>query len=109
MVTTKLIEVILASGAVSGLMTILLAAIQRRWKKEDDKDESIRALVSAQKVLMVDRVRYLGQSYILAGQITLEAKETLQEMYAAYKALGGNGHLETVMREVEKLKVIGGD
>lgn len=103
----ELLEVILASGAVSGGMSILLAFLQRRWKKEDDKSTEIKALVAAQKVLMVDRVRYLGQGYILAGQITLEAKETLGEMYKAYKDLGGNGHLETVMNEVNKLKVIG--
>ena len=34
-------------------------------------------------------------------------KETLQEMYGAYKALGGNGHLETVMHEVDRLPVAG--
>lgn len=102
----ELLKIILASGAVSGTMTILLAAIQRRWKKSDDKDDSIKALVNAQKVLMVDRVRYLGQGYIQVGQISLESKENLEEMYQAYKALGGNGHLETVMHEVEKLQVV---
>ena len=103
----ELLQVVLSSGIGVGIMAIVLAALQRRWKKSDDKSDSIKALVSAQKVLMVDRVRYLGQGFILQGQITLEAKETLQEMYAAYKSLGGNGHPETVMQEVEKLKVVG--
>lgn len=102
----ELLKIILASGTVSGAMTILLAVIQRHWKKTDDKDDSIKALVNAQKVLMVDRVRYLGQNYIQAGQISLESKENLEEMYQAYKKLGGNGHLETVMHEVEKLKIV---
>ena len=55
---------------------------------------------------MVDRVRYLGRSYIQRGEITLEDKETLQEMYTAYKALGGNGHLKTIMTTVDKLPVV---
>ena len=54
---------------------------------------------------MIDRVRYLGSSYIHDGGIALEDKENLSEMYQAYKALGGNGHLSTVMAEVERLPV----
>ena len=57
------------------------------------------------KVLTVDRVRYLGRSYINAHSISLEDKENLQDMYRAYKSLGGNGHLETVMAEIERLPV----
>ena len=45
--------------------------------------------MEAQKVLMIDRVRYLGSSYIHDGEIALEDKENLAEMYQAYKALGG--------------------
>ena len=98
------------SGSVgAGLMAIVMAALQRHWKKKDDRDGSIKALVAAQKVIMTDRVRYLGGKYLERGEITLEDKETLQEMYGAYKALGGNGHLETVMREVDRLPVSAND
>ena len=55
---------------------------------------------------MIDRVRYLGGEYIARQEITLEDKENLRDMYAAYKALGGNGHLETVMAEVDRLPVV---
>lgn len=103
----KLLDVILSSGIGAGIMAIILAAFQRRWKKKDDKDDSIKALVAAQKVLMIDRVRHLGEKYIQQKGISLEDKETLQEMYTAYKALGGNGHLETVMAEIERLPVCG--
>lgn len=96
-------------------MAIVLAAIQRHWQKSDkaddrkhEADDRIQHLVDAQKVLMVDRVRHLGQSYIAHKGITLEDKETLKEMYDAYKALGGNGHLNTVMAEVERLPVVSG-
>lgn len=101
------LKIILSSGIGAGIMAIVLAALQRHWQKKDKKDDRIQCLVDAQKVLMVDRVRYLGQSYINDREITLEDKETLEEMYAAYKALGGNGHLTTVMAEVERLPVVG--
>lgn len=95
------------SGSVgAGIMALVLGWCQHRWKRQDDKESGIKALVNAQKVLMVDRVRYLGGKYIVAGEITLEDKETLHEMYGAYKALGGNGHLTTVMSEVDRLTVV---
>ena len=59
----------------------------------------------AQKVIMIDRVWYLGGKYLERGEILLEEKETLHEMYDAYKELGGNGHLETAMHEVDRLPV----
>lgn len=100
------IVVSLLSGSIgAGLMTILLAMLQRHWAKKDAKTGKLEALVNAQKVVMVDRVRYLGSRYIKQKSVSLEDKETLIEMYNAYKSLGGNGHLETVMQEVEKLPV----
>lgn len=87
-------------------MAIVLAACQRKWAKEDKHDDKMDAVVNGLKVLTVDRVRYLGKSYISDREVSLEDKENLEEMYRAYKALGGNGHLETVMAEVERLPVV---
>ena len=100
----ELIGVIVAACmGSSGLTAIILAVLQRKWLKADKQD----AVVAGLKVLTVDRVRYLGRSYINAHSITLDDKENLEDMYRAYKALGGNGHLETVMDEVERLPVTG--
>ncbi len=94
-----LLSVSLGSG---GVAAIVLAVLQRKWAKDDRVD----ALVTAQKVIMVDRVRQISRAHITQGEIGLEDKETIKEMFGAYKALGGNGHLDTVMGEVEKLKVV---
>lgn len=95
------VEVLCAAMSSSGLTAIILAAMQRRWNKADRRD----AIVQALKVLTVDRVRYLARCYIKDGGIALEDKETLQDMHRAYKALGGNGHLDTAMAEVERLPI----
>lgn len=96
------------SGSVgAGIMSIILACLQRRWAKKDKKDGQISALVGALKVLMVDRVRHLGGRYIEAKKISLDDKETLHQMHDAYKALGGNGHLDLIMKEVDRLTVEG--
>lgn len=90
----------------SGVSSIVVVLLQRKWAKQDKHDERVDALVAATKVQMIDRVRELGKRYIAEGEIHLEDKENLIEMYNAYKRLGGNGHLETVMSEVKNLKVI---
>ena len=97
---------VLGAGVGSGIMAIVLAACQRKWAKEDKHDDKMDAVVNGLKVLTVDRVRYLGKSYISDREVSLEDKENLEEMYRAYKSLGGNGHLETVMAEVERLPVV---
>lgn len=86
----------------SGVATVIVACLNRKWSKEDH----VEALVEANKVLMIDKVRYLGKKYITEGEIHLEDKENLLEMYNAYKRLGGNGHLDTIINEVNRLKVI---
>lgn len=90
----------------SGVCSIVLALMQRRWSKQDKHDERWDALVDANKVLMIDKVRHLGKKYITEGEILLEDKENLNDMYKAYKRLGGNGHLDTVMSEIDHLKVV---
>lgn len=97
---------LLGAGIGSGLMAIILAMLNRKWSKEDRKDSRIDALVNAQKVMMIDRVNWLGNQYIKTQKITLSDKETLIEMYKAYKGLGGNGHLDVIMQEVDKLQVV---
>ena len=100
--------VIAVIGALtgSGVASVVVALLQRKWAKQDRHDERVDALVVANKVLMVDKVRYLGKKYIAEGEIHLEDKESIREMYSAYKRLGGNGHLETIMAEIDHLKVI---
>ena len=95
------VAIIIACLGSSGLTAIILAVLQRRWAKSDKQD----AVVAGLKVLTVDRVRYLGRCYILDEKITLEDRENLEDMYRAYKALGGNGHLETLISEVRKLPI----
>ena len=94
-------ETLTACACSSSLTGLVLALLQRHWSKQDKQD----SIVSALKVLTVDRVRYLARCYIRDGDITLEDKETLQDMHRAYKALGGNGHLDTAMAAVEKLPI----
>ena len=98
-----LVTVLVAAfGAGGAATTFLTLCFQRKWQRDDRID----ALVDAQKVTMIHEVRSLGRQYLEAGEISLEDKETVKDMYDAYKRLGGNGHLETVMTEINHLKVV---
>lgn len=101
-----LTTILVACIGSSGLASIAVALLNRHWAKKDKRDDKLDAVISGLKVLTVDRVRYLGKRYINDCEISLEDKENLEEMYRAYKALGGNGHLKTVMEEVERLPVV---
>lgn len=108
----ELAKLVITAVTGSGVTAILLALLQRHWAKEDRKhsgdaamEAKLSAIVDAEKVMMIDRVRWLGEHYIADGYITLSNKETLKEMHKAYKALGGNGHLDTVMAEVDDLPI----
>lgn len=90
----------------TGVSSVVIVLLQRKWAKQDKHDERVDALVDANKVLMIDKVRWLGKKYISEGEISLEDKENLLEMYKSYKRLGGNGHLDTVMNEVNNLRVV---
>lgn len=107
-----------------GLSAVIVAILTRRWKKQDEQSvtpeminklntqistlsEKVGKSVNAQKVITKERVRYLGSCYIYAGKVSLDDKTTLHEMHDAYEALGGNGALDTVMEEVDKLPIKG--
>ena len=98
-------QIILAAFGGGGLSAIIVALLNRHWSKQDKEDDKLTALVAAQKVIMIDRVRHLGQCYINKGCISLLDKENLLEMHKAYKALGGNGHLDTVISEIDELPI----
>lgn len=90
----------------SGFTAIVLACLKRHWDKKDREDTRIDALVNAQKLTMIDQVKRSAKVYIHLGKITLEEKEHIKEQYDAYKALGGNGHLDTTMCEINRLPVV---
>lgn len=113
----------------SGLTVAIWKSIDRiiEWKlnrkaKKEDKDceecardtermdgeivniqEHLKAITHASKVNMHDRIKYLCRSHIESGEITFDDREDLIVMHEAYKSLGGNGHLDVLMKEVNKL------
>lgn len=70
----------------------------------DAIEKKVDALTESQKYVLYDRIRYLGQEYISAGEIDFDDRRILGDMHRSYHGgLGGNGDLDRLMEAVNKL------
>lgn len=109
---------------VGGLFELLLWRKKRGAEKEDreaEKDEQllvkiqeqlaelekqISALTESQRYATYDRIRYLGQRYLDAGEIDFDDRRVFNQLHDSYhNKLGGNGDLDKLMEEVNNLRL----
>lgn len=74
-------------------------------KRQDNAEirEAITGLQRGQRVLLFDRIKHLGERYLIAGEVDIDDRRNLHNMHDAYKALGGNGDLNILMNQVNQL------
>ena len=90
---------IIGSGALSAVISGLFALASARQKK----DQGVQAGV---RIILYDRIKFLGTRYIAAGEVGGEDLEDLIQMHKIYHDdLEGNGYLDKVMADVQKLKI----
>ena len=97
---------ITACGAavVAGIFTLISQTLQRRSDKKSGVDTKLCAITKALEILMLDRIKYLGQAYLRDGAVDFDDRRLLNQMHDAYhNKLGGNGDLDVIMAEVNKL------
>ena len=67
--------------------------------------DTVNALIVADRTILYDRIKHLAKSYIKRGWISVEEYEDLKRMHSVYHDdLGGNGFLDAIMEEVDKLE-----
>ena len=94
-----IIVAIISSGALSTLVSALFNVWQSRKKRND----GVRA---GMKMLLYDRIKHLGKSYIERGSISTDELEDLVEMHSIYhEDLDGNGFLDAIMASVKALPI----
>lgn len=72
------------------------------WRKEID--EKMAAQSEALKLTLLDRILYLGQSYINKGEVSFDDRKRLRDMHNTYhNGLHGNGDADFIMRAVDDL------
>lgn len=95
---TQVIIAIIGSGALSAVISGLFQVLA---KKNEKKSASGKALLA----LLWDSTDSLGQRYIEEGSITADELHRILTMFEAYKGLGGNGYMDTLIDNVKRLPI----
>lgn len=94
----------LSENWIKWLFTAFAAAftwITTRVRKWSNVNKALRG---GQRALLRDRIIQMYNHYVVTkGYCPIYARESVAEMYKEYKALGGNGVIEDLMRDIEDL------
>lgn len=109
---SEIIIAVLSGSALSALITqtgnYIAERRRRKDSKEDTEDARDAAVRQGMKLLLADKLQYLGLKFIDEGEITFTNRKMLNEMHSAYhNGLGGNGDFDGLMKEVNDLPLKG--
>lgn len=95
----EIIIAILGSGVLSTLITCIFSIADRKSKRRG-------GIAAGTRMLLYDKIKYLGKKHIAEKYITSEDLEDLIRMHKIYHdELDGNGYLDAVMEQVKKLPI----
>ncbi|MBR1691197.1 MAG: hypothetical protein IJ711_00305 [Lachnospiraceae bacterium] len=111
-----------AAGIVKLIESIVTWKLNRKAQKEDraeeKKDEAdakqtadikelrdtVDNLRIANKILFHDRIKHIGRTFLKNGSVSFNDRKDLIEMHSVYhNQLGGNGNLDSLMKQVMDL------
>ncbi len=99
---------LLGGSVVAAIVNQIGESIRQRRKHkydtEDTESKDLKEIKTGLKWVMYDRIRHLGQAYLQDGSIDIDDRRILHEMHKSYHdGLGGNGDLDLLMQQVDKL------
>lgn len=92
---THIVTIIVAVFASTGFWNFIQSKTRRRTFAE----EMLLALGH-------DKIYYLCKRCLKEGEITHDEYDNLLHLFQPYKALGGNGTAEKLMKEIENLPMV---
>lgn len=110
METGQVLALVLGGGVttalVSGIIQLWLWRLNRKAVKEDKCSDGDKSVKNALRILLYDRIKYLGRCYIEQGFIIADDLEDIVAMHKCYHDdLDGNGFLDTLMAQVKALPI----
>jgi hypothetical protein len=87
------------------LILTALAASQGFWTFFGSRLTKTGKIERAVKGLLHDRLSYLVQKHIQANHISPEDYRVINELFEAYRDVGGNGNIARMMEVVNDLKI----
>ncbi len=97
---------ILAIFGCTGLWTLINFFVQRYFSKKDKRGDDLSLIKEALLATLQDRLLYLCEAYIAKGFIEMNQLQSLNRMYSAYTALGGNSFLHDLVEKKVKMRTI---
>lgn len=77
-------------------------AEKEEWQKRMEENNAVQN--EALKFILYDRIKYLAQTYIAAGEVDFDDRRILNAMHKVYHGgLDGNGDLDDLMNAVGEL------
>ena len=91
---------LIAGFTSGGISQLIIFLIKRKDEKKNDP------LANIVRGISHDRIIFLANQYIGKGSISADEYENLYNyLYKSYKDLGGNGTVDRVMKDIEKLPI----
>lgn len=82
----------------------LKEAVAKLSESQEEVKEAVNALITANRLQMLDRIQHLGLSYIQRGSVSYEERKFLHAMHDSYhNGLRGNGDADLIMEAVDEL------
>lgn len=95
----EIVIAVIGSGALSAVVSGIFNLVSQHKTKNNAERQAL-------KLIMYDRIKYLGRTHIKDGYISSEDLEDLISMHQCYHDdLGGNGYLDSVMNSVKQLPI----
>lgn len=102
---------VLGGSALAALISQVGEYIRERKRNQEQGNsramKELSAIEEAIRYLLYDRIRFLGGKYLIAGEVDFDDRRILNNMHDVYHMkLGGNGDLDILMSEVNKLPLV---
>jgi hypothetical protein len=103
-IMVAVISGLLGGGFISFIQFLINRADQRERERDKMNPEKMEMLVKLSVAEAQDRIVWLGLKYIERGWITYREWAIYEQMYLAYKDLGGNHYAAAIFAEVSHLR-----
>ena len=109
--TTAMVVTAICSGGavaalVSGIFSVVMWKLQQKAQIQAKKTSKEDDIAKGIRMLLYDRIKHLGNSYIHKGYVTSEELEDLTAMHQIYhNNLNGNGFLDDLMSRAKNLPI----
>lgn len=90
------------AAVVAGVFGVIMYVLKRRDEKDEKKAAERKALCYVMLYIIEERAKEI----LAAGEITLGELRRMHHWHKIYKALGGNGDADNLMKRLEALPIV---